>query len=552
MDKTLKWRALLVFVIVIVAIYYLYPTIKLATMTPDQKAALSEEELRDLERRAIHLGLDLRGGMHLVLEVDKAGLEEGTDLQSVIDRAILIIRNRVDKFGVAEPTIQKQGNDRIVVQLAGITDEKRAKQLIGQTALLEFKLVKEGDEFRKVVSDIDESLKDEIAVITEGKEQEDVESQLKELAAEMDTTGHLEEIEAEEGAARNLLSMIQFVRVGKHEDAIVYQQDVPYVKQILELAEKRGLIPPDVEILWGRDVEQGREGKYQRLYLVRRKASITGQYLKSANVKWGIDPQYPSSPGVSLQFNRTGRAIFSRVTGENVDRRLAIVLDGKVHSAPNIREKIRGAASITGNFSGDQAKDLQIVLEAGALPAPLKIVEERTVGPSLGSDSVRRGIRAALAGGIAVAIFMVMYYNLSGLLAVLALALNLVILMAALAGFRGTLTLPGIAGIILTIGMAVDANVLIFERIREELDAGKTVRRAIRDGYGRAFVTILDANLTTLITAAVLYQFGTGPIRGFAVTLSIGILASMFTAIIVTRTIFDSITTVRSLKKLSI
>jgi len=552
MDKTLKWRALLIFVIVIVAIYYLYPTLKLASMDADERAALGEEQLKELEKKAIHLGLDLRGGMHLVLEVDKSALEEGTDLRSVVDRAILIIRNRVDKFGVAEPTIQKQGNDRIVVQLAGITDEKRAKQLIGQTALLEFKIVKEGDEFRKLLADIDESLKDEIAAITRGKEPEDIEAQLKELAAEMDTTGLREELEAEGVEARSLLSMIDFVRVGKHEDAIVSEHDIPQVKRILELAEERGLIPPDVEILWGRDVEQGRQGKFQRLYLVRRKASITGQYLKSAIVRWGIDPQYPSSPGVSLQFNRTGRAIFSRVTGENVDRRLAIVLDGKVHSAPNIREKIRGAASITGNFTAEQAKDLQIVLEAGALPAPLKIVEERTVGPSLGNDSIRRGVRAAIAGGIAVAIFMVMYYNLSGLLAVLALALNLVILLAALAGFRGTLTLPGIAGIILTIGMAVDANVLIFERIREELDAGKTVRRAIRDGYGRAFVTILDANLTTLITAAVLYQFGTGPIKGFAVTLSIGILASMFTAIVVTRTIFDSVTSIRSLKKLSI
>ncbi|HEC82991.1 MAG TPA: hypothetical protein ENI46_00725, partial [Firmicutes bacterium] len=370
MDKTLKWRALLIFVIVIVAIYYLYPTLKLASMDADERAALGEEQLKELEKKAIHLGLDLRGGMHLVLEVDKSALEEGTDLRSVVDRAILIIRNRVDKFGVAEPTIQKQGNDRIVVQLAGITDEKRAKQLIGQTALLEFKIVKEGDEFRKLLADIDESLKDEIAAITEGKEPEDIEAQLKELAAEMDTTGLREELEAEGVEARSLLSMIDFVRVGKHEDAIVSEHDVPQVKRILELAEERGLIPPDVEILWGRDVEQGRQGKFQRLYLVRRKASITGQYLKSAIVRWGIDPQYPSSPGVSLEFNRTGRAIFSRVTGENVDRRLAIVLDGKVHSAPNIREKIRGAASITGNFTAEQAKDLQIVLEAGALPAP--------------------------------------------------------------------------------------------------------------------------------------------------------------------------------------
>jgi protein-export membrane protein SecD len=235
-----------------------------------------------------------------------------------------------------------------------------------------------------------------------------------------------------------------------------------------------------------------------------------------------------------------------------VDRRLAIVLDDKVRSAPNITEKINSNASITGGFTPERARDLAIVLEAGALPVPLEIVEERTVGPSLGTDSIRRGVRAALIGGIAVAIFMVVYYNACGLLAVLALILNLVILLAVLASLRGTLTLPGIAGMILTIGMAVDANVLIFERIREELGAGKTVRRAIKDGYSRAFVTILDANLTTLITAGILYQFGTGPIKGFAVTLSIGILASMFTAIVVTRTILDGITGARRLKKLSI
>lgn len=549
MERTLKWRALVVIAVLIVAIYYVYPTIKLSRLSEAEKSRMSREEIADLQKKSVHLGLDLRGGMHLVLEVDRSKIEKDADLTNIVDRAEMIIRNRIDKFGIAEPVIHKEGQTRIVVQLAGITDQTRAKELIGQTALLEFKLVKEGDEFRKLISQIDEALKEEISSLTTSGES--VDEQIKRLAAEMDTTGLRQEIEAM-AEGRTLASMIEFVRIGTHEDALVDEPDIPLVKRIFEIAEEKKLIPPDVEILWSRDKERGREGKFQRVYLVKRKADLTGQFLKSAIVRWGLDPQFPGAPGISLEFNSAGKAIFSRVTGDNVGRRLAIVLDGKVHSAPNIKERIRGAASITGNFTNEQAKDLQIVLQAGALPAPLEIVEERTVGPSLGVDSIRRGIRAAIAGGIAVAIFMVLYYNLSGLLAVLALVLNLLIMMAALAGLRGTLTLPGIAGIILTIGMAVDANVLIFERIREEIAAGKTVRKAIADGYGRAFVTILDANLTTLITAVVLYQFGTGPIKGFAVTLSLGILASMFTAIFVTRVIYDAITSVRTVTKLSI
>jgi SecD/SecF fusion protein len=551
MDRSLKWRVILVLAVIVVALVYVYPTLKLASLSEEAKAAMTEEEIEAIKDKAIKMGLDLQGGMHLVLEVDRRQVEDA-DISTILNRAELIIRNRVDKFGVAEPIIQTEGDERIVVQLAGLSDERRAKQLIGQTALLEFKLVKEGDEFRKLLAEIDEALEDDIRVLTADEDAEDIEQQLEEAAAEMDTTGLREDMEDVYDEGRGLLSMISFIRIGTHEDAIVGEQDIPMVKQIVALAGQQGAVPPDVQMIWDRTLEPGRQGNFQRLYLVSSKASLTGKYLKQAIVRWGIDPSYPSAPGVSLEFNRVGRSLFSRVTGENVDRRLAVVLDDKVHSAPNIKEKIRGNASITGSFTAEQAKDLQIVLEAGALPAPLEIVEERTVGPSLGSDSIRSGVRAAIVGGIAVAIFMVLYYNLSGLLAVLALMLNLIIIMAALGGLRGTLTLPGIAGIILTIGMAVDANVLIFERVREELGAGKTVRRAIRDGYSRAFVTILDANITTLITAAVLYQFGTGPIRGFAVTLSIGILASMFTAIVVTRTVFDGITNVRRISKLSI
>jgi protein-export membrane protein SecD len=553
---SVKWRIILIAIVVIVALYYLYPTLKIISLSEDQKAAMPAEEYSDLRNRAIHLGLDLQGGMHVVLEIDKTAIDEG-DLDNTMNKAETVIRNRIDKFGVAEPLIQKQGNDRLVVQLAGVKDEQRAKELLGRMALLEFRLLKEGDEFRQLIATIDESLHVEIRELTADLEAEEFERELEEAAMDSDTTGLRDEMESELSRGRSLLSMITFIPLGSgervHENSMVVGKYSLAVKEILALADERGIIPPDVQVLWDYNVGEGRDDTFQYIYLSERKPQLTGKHIKSASVTFGLDPDYPNMPGVRMEMNRVGRSLFAKATGENIGRRLAIVLDDNVHSAPNILEKIRSAtASITGSFEPDAAKALAVVIEAGALPAPLIFAEERTVGPSLGRDSISAGVRAAIIGLVAVAIFMVIYYQLSGLLAILALVLNLIIVLAALGGMRGTLTLPGIAGIILTIGMAVDANVLIFERVREEIGLGKTVRRAIKDGYSRAFYTILDANVTTLIAAGVLYQFGTGPIRGFAVTLSIGILASMFTAIIVTRTVFDGITSVRSIGKLSI
>ena len=553
---SVKWRIILIAIVVIIALYYLYPTLKLASLSDDEKASMPPEELAEIRGKAIHLGLDLQGGMHVVLEIDKTAIE-AEDLEGTMDKAETVIRNRIDKFGVSEPLIQKQGNDRIVVQLAGVKDEQRAKELLGRMALLEFRLLKEGDEFRQLIATIDESLHVDIKEVTAGFEAEEFERELEEAAMDADTTGLREEMETELARGRSLLSMVSFIPLGRgesvHENAMVAGKYSMAVRQILEMADERGIIPVDVQVLWDYEINQGKDDTYQYIYLAERKPQLTGKHIKSASVGFGLDADYPNMPGVRMEMNRVGRSLFAKTTGENIGRRLAVVLDDNVHSAPNIREKIRSAtASITGNFEADQAKALAVVIEAGALPAPLIFAEERSVGPSLGRDSISRGVRAAVIGLIAVALFMVVYYNLSGLLAILALILNLIIVLAALGGMRGTLTLPGIAGIILTIGMAVDANVLIFERVREELGLGKTVRRAIKDGYSRAFYTILDANITTLIAAGVLYQFGTGPIRGFAVTLSIGILASMFTAIVVTRTVFDGITSVKRLGKLSI
>ena len=362
------------------------------------------------------------------------------------------IRNRVDQFGVAEPSIQQQGENRILVQLPGVQDPARAKALIGKTALLEFKMVDERTE--------------------------------------------------------------------------------------AEAALRTGP-PPGTEILYQRRVDKQTREEKKVPFLVQKKAAITGRDVSTARVS--ID-QNTSEPYVSVDFNAAGARAFSEVTDANVGKRLAIVLDGNVHSAPQIRERIpSGRAQITGGFTTDEATDLAIVLRAGALPAPVQVLEERTVGPSLGADSIRQGIVAILASTALVFLFMLVYYRLSGVIADVALGLNLLLLMATMAGFHATLTLPGIAGIALTIGMAVDTNILIFERIREELRGGKTVRGAIDAGFSRAFKTVIDTHVTVLVSGLILYQFGTGPVKGFAVTLMIGIAVSLFTAVFFTRLLFDLI-----------
>lgn len=392
--------------------------------------------------KRINLGLDLKGGMHLVLRVDSARIapEHRSD---ALERALEIIRSRIDQFGVAEPLIQRQGADQIIIQLPGVTDRARAKELIGRTALLEFKLVN-------------------------------------------DDTKALEEAAS-------------------------------------------GKIPDDFEYVKDED---------NRPILLSKAASLTGEAIKDAGI--GMD-QY-GLPSVKLEFNERGIDAFSKITSEHIGERLAIVLDGKIHSAPVIRSKIdSGQAEITrgAGFGPEEANDLRIVLRSGALPAPMVIEEERTIGPLLGADSVRSGVRASIIGSAMVFGFMCVYHLFSGLIASIALIFNFLIVLGYMGYFNATLTLPGIAGIVLTLGMAVDANVLINERIREELKLGKSIYTAITSGYAKAFSAIFDSNLTTLIAAFFLFQFGTGPIRGFALTLTVGLLASMFTAIFVTRTIFE-------------
>ena len=524
--KNFSWKLVLVFAVIVAAIIYILPSLKPALWP----------------HRQINLGLDLQGGMHLVLEVDTQKAIESTverisqeireqlrkerirhvaidrvegtkisaqikndegldkfrtlldnefrDLRELsggkvdgvttimldipdsdaeqierlaVDQALETIRNRIDQFGVAEPDIRRQGKNRILIQLPGIKDAQRAKDLIGKTALLEFKLV--------------------------------------------DDT------------------------------------------QSLDDALKKGA-PPGRQILYQIVEDPKTQRTTKTPFLLKKRTLLTGAYLTDARVQ--IDNQF-NEPYVSINFDKKGARIFERITGENVNKRLAIVLDNNVYSAPVIQEKIAGGqARITGRFSTEEARDLAIVLRAGALPAPVNILEERTVGPSLGADSIRKGLLSMIIGGLLVVVFMVIYYKTAGLIADVALLLNILLIGAGLAALESTLTLPGIAGIILTIGMAVDANVIIFERIREEMALGRTPRAAVDAGYDRATLTILDANVTTLIAAVVLFQFGTGAVRGFAVTLSLGVIASMFTALILSRMIFDYILMNRRAKTLSI
>jgi preprotein translocase subunit SecD len=531
--KDLRWRTILVGLVLVASIVFLLPTIN---------PSIAQKWKKVMPAEKIHLGLDLQGGMHLILEVEaeKAvssyvnrlaedlkdtlrkqriafrSVERQGDAQILLNltdpaqqgeikkildkdfptiemqagetrqdgvlvplalrdqqaqsfrkqavaQALETIRNRIDQFGVSEPDIRPEGEERILIQLPGIKDPQRAIDLIGKTAQLEFKLV------------------------------------------------------AEDVAPRDA---------------------------------KDGKTPAGTKVypMSHLDPATGRSSTEE--IVLKDRTLMTGEAITNAQVQ--IDHQY-NTPYVSLEFDSNGARHFERITEENIKKRLAIVLDGTVYSAPVIQDKISGGkASITGSFTMDEARDLAIVLRAGALPAPVKILEQRTVGPSLGQDSINKGFVACVVGLVGIMIFMGIYYKFSGLIATLALLLNIPLILAVLAIFKATLTLPGIAGMILTVGMAVDSCVLIFERIREELRLGKTPRASVETGYTRATLTIMDSNVTTLIAAVVLFQFGTGPVRGFAVTLTIGILVSLFTAIIVTRIIFDFLLARQRMRTLSI
>jgi len=505
MSRTDQGKLVGVILVTLASLFLLYPSYQYYSMTPVQRQAMDPSKLAKIRKQAIHLGLDLQGGLQLLLEVDKSRLSPA-EAKDAVERAREIINNRIDQFGVAEPLIQIEGQDRIAVQLPGLTDRARAIELIGKTALLEFKLVRTADEQRTLYQRLDSWL----------------------------AARHV--VPATDSAlAKTPLTGLMI------DNGFFRREDMPNVQKLLATAGIDSLIPVDTQLLWGGE-DEARSGMTGRsLYVLKKDPEMTGGSVASAEAAVGLDNTNPGAWGVSMKMTPKGRADFARVTGNNVGRQLAIILDGVVQSAPFIRDRIpSGDASITGgSFDVNTAKDLAIVLRAGALPAPVKALAENTVGPSLGSDSIREGLTAGVIGTVMVVAFMAIYYQLSGMVAIAALALNLLYLVAAMAYFGATLTLPGIAGIVLTVGMAVDTNVLIFERVREELRHGRSIHESVRLGYDRAFRTIFDAHSTTLISALFLFQFGTGPIKGFAVTLSIGLLANLFTAVVFTRMIYD-------------
>ncbi len=507
------------------------------------------------------------------------------EAKDAIARTLEKLRNRVDQFGVSEPSITPQGEKRIIIQLAGVHDIDRAKNVINSTALLELQMVRDPELTMKVLEDIDRTLKRvrsrnagepmaaleelELAAADSAEETlpeqqlaEDEEIDLAELFGQDQAVVTDEETQEQDSTIlvdRQTFEEYPFfslLRVQGSDVVLVPEQNVLAVKRILQMPEIERVIPGDSEFLWSSRPSMIGNQEYSQLYFLKKDPEITGDYIKDASVgiSGGESSVRTGQAVVNFELNNEGAKIFRRVTGANVDKFLAIVLDDKVSSnPPRIKERIpNGRSQIDGIATMKEAQDIAVVLRTGALPAPVQTIEERTVGPSLGQDSIEKGTRTAIIGAILVAIFMIFYYRMSGIIADFALGLNLLLLLAALAGLHATLTLPGIAGIVLTIGMAVDANVLIFERIREELRTGKTIKAAIDSGYARAFRTILDANVTTLLTAVVLYQFGTGPLKGFATTLSIGLIINMYTAIVVTRMIFDYITTRYSPAKLSI
>ena len=633
MNSKLTPRFLMIGLVLIWAMWAIWPTFQYQRLSDAEKETLREEgKLAQIESRTIKQGLDLKGGMYIVLEVDLPTLMEtlaenkdgkfnrsiasvrnqlkripeanfftlftttsgennlklsryyydygsnNSDIivalqdeaEDAINRVLEILVNRVDQFGVAEPTIQKQGNQRIIVELAGVQDSERARALLESTALLEFFIVKDINTTNQLMVRIDQVLKgdESIAAVTKttiDKKSDEFQESDDQTVSVSELFGETEDSEASSDSAvvdENIFAERPFSAMLRNlgQTIGVPEKNVYAVKKILERPEvQEKLAAVGGMFLFSNKAEEyplvdGTLEMMYSLFLVEDAAELTGGVVEEAKANLGSQGSTSAGqPIVNLTMNSDGARKWSIVTGSNVGRQVALVLDKKVHMAPNIREKISGGSTLIEGFADiNEAKDIAIVLRAGALPAPVDIIEERVIGPSLGADSVRSGTLSIIIGLGLVLVFMLIYYRFSGLIADFALIWNIVLVLAVLASLQATLTLPGIAGLILTVGMSIDANVIIFERIREELRKGKTPKAAVKSGYDRALTTIIDANMTTVIAALVLWQFGTGPIKGFATVLFWGILISMFTAIFVTRTIFNSLTSRKGFTKLSI
>ena len=609
MQNKLSPRFFIIGLVLLWGIWSLWPTFKLQTLTDDERSELSKQgNLETLESRAIKQGLDLKGGMYIALEVDVPTLIENiainkdrklssvfsevreqillapetdffftfsrlvrdrevklsryyydygsnsediitalkSEAEDAIDRVLEILQNRIDQFGVAEPTIQKQGTQRIIVELAGVQNSERARSLLESTALLEFYIVKDVTTTNDLMIKVDQILKKDKSVSSVADQMKTANNQNEQVSGDeskddqtvsvSELFGATEQTESSDSAIVNkdifaerpFSSMLRSLgnSIGvpeKNSFAVRNMIDRPEIQEKLASIGGAFLFGPKAEEYVLND---GSVEKMIPLYLVDDRAELTGGVVEEAKANLG--PQGTTSAGqpiVNLSMNSDGARKWSILTGSNIGRQVAIVLDKKVHMAPNIREKISGGGTLIEGFANiEEAKDIAIVLRAGALPAPVEIIEERVVGPSLGAESVKSGTQSVLIGLAIVLVFMIFYYRMAGSIADFALIWNIVLVLAILASLQATLTLPGIAGLILTVGMSIDANVIIFERIREELDKGKTAKAAIDGGYNRALTTIVDANMTTLIAALVLWQFGTGPIRGFATVLFLSLI----------------------------
>jgi preprotein translocase subunit SecD len=609
-------KIFLILAAVVVSLIFLYPTYEdyqyrkhLSSLSGQDSISYLEQNQEDILKaklKRMKLGLDLQGGMRVVLEVDVIKLIEdiaknkddnflaiikevraessnndesvipifarkfqergirmsryfgsirdadaavlaylNNETEKAVDRAIEIVRNRVDQYRVSEPSIQKQGSRRIIVELPGVKDEREVQTLLQGTAKLEFRLLRDPAISYRVMQSIDDFLAgkvpaDTAAASKSAKKEEKPKDALDDLLA------------GNKPAATDTTKEAQFLRehpffsyVSPDQqntgEGYVLETNRDRVMRLLARPDVQRLLPLDFEFLWSAKTDPTPDGKkFYRIYAVKRVPELEGGVLVDARAN--VDPN-DNRPIVNMEMNAEGAREWARITGANVNKRIAIALDNAVFSAPTVINKIVGGRSqITGMESPNEARLLEIVLRAGALPAPVSIIEQRSVGPSLGEDSIKAGLTTTLISFLITVFFMVIYYKMGGFVADIALFFNLLFIVAVLAGFQATLTLPGTAGMILTIGMADDANVLINERIREELEGGKTIRAAIDLGYSKAFSAILDSNVTTFLTGIILYQFGSGPIQGFALTLMIGIVATMFSAIVITRVVFNLMT----------
>ena len=632
--KEYRFKIILILAFIALSIYLLYPTFqdyqnnksltaalesarnKIQKLNPDlskdqieKMVTLVEDSIKiadpsilEARKKRVKLGLDLQGGMRVVLEVNTGKLLEkiannpddvfkkvlaeaqaealktdesvvdivgrkfqernirlsryyGTirqddaeiidelskSAEDAVNRAMEIIRNRVDQYGVSEPSISRQGSRRVIVELPGVAKEEEAKQLLQGTALLEFRLVKDAELTYPIMQRIDDvlaqrtksgvkdSLGNEVAALDSTKK-------ITDTTSAADTTKQLSEEEFR--AQHPFFTAAVLNPQSPNADAYVSKDDKNKIEYWLGLPEVQKVIPDNVEFVFSAKPFTSTDGKQIfMMYLVNKTPELTGGVVTDAQAN--IDPN-TSSPIVNMEMNSEGATDWARITGANIGKRIAIMLDGVVFTAPNVKGKIPGGRSqIEGSENMEEAKLLEIVLKAGALPAPVDVIEERIVGPSLGQDSISSGFSSALIGYLAVGLFMIFYYRQAGTVAALTLVLVILFILGILAGFSATLTLPGIAGIVLTIGMAVDSNVLIFERIREEMATGKTMKASIDSGFSRAYSAIIDSNITTFFTGVILYQFGTGPVQGFALTLMIGIATSLFGALIITRLVLD-------------